>query len=176
MGWWQVNHYQCGGWLYTGDVIMYTGNKQTQSLSQLATSRISHCHNWQRAGSVVMGNTLMQHRLAIAGFKMPGMKLSWRKRMKKFKNTIREERAGRKLQVEARNGMMMLTKLVVLPLICALPRLWMSTQGESFSTPSLHSTQLIPSSTSCLGDLDLDKVRICQNISTRQKVCLALLN
>ena len=99
-----------------------------------------------------MGNTLMQHRLAIAGFKMPGMKLSWRKRMKKFKNTIREERAGRKLQVEARNGMMMLTKLVVLPLICALPRLWMSTQGESFSTPSLHSTQLIPSSTSCLGE------------------------
>ena len=117
-----------------------------------------------------MGNTLMQHRLAIAGFKMPGMKLSWRKRMKKFKNTIREERAGRKLQVEARNGMMMLTKLVVLPLICALPRLWMSTQGESFSTPSLHSTQLIPSSTSCLGDLDLDKVRICQNISIWQNV------
>ena len=38
-----------------------------------------------------MGNTLMQHRLAIAGFKMPGMKLSWRKRMKKFKNTIRDE-------------------------------------------------------------------------------------
>ena len=85
-----------------------------------------------------MGNTLMQHRLAIAGFKMPGMKLSWRKRMKKFKNTIREERAGRKLQVEARNGMMMLTKLVVLLLSCALSRLWMSTlnsqEGESFST------------------------------------------
>ena len=95
--------------------------------------------------------------------------------MKKFKNTLREERAGRELQVEARNVMMMVTKLVVLPLICALPRLWMSTlysqEGESFSTPSLDSTPLIPSSTSCLGDLVLDKVRICQNISTWQKVC-----
>ena len=92
-----------------------------------------------------MGNTLMQHRLAIGGFKMPGMKLSWKKRMKKFKNTLREERAGRELQGEARNVMMMVTKLVVLPLICALPRLWMSTlysqEGESFSTPSLlHTT------------------------------------
>ena len=121
-----------------------------------------------------MGNTLMQHRLAIAGFKMPGMKLSWRKRMKKFKNTIRDERAGRELQVEARNGMMMLTKLVVLLLSCALPRLWMSTlysqEGESLSSPSLHSTPLVPSSTSCLRDLVLDKVRICQNISIWQNV------
>ena len=121
-----------------------------------------------------MGNTLMQHRLAIAGFKLPGMKLSWRKRMKKFKNTIRDERAGRELQVEARNGMMMLTKLVVLLLSCALPRLWMSTlysqEGESLSSPSLHSTPLVPSSTSCLRDLVLDKVRICQNISIWQNV------
>ena len=120
-----------------------------------------------------MGNTLMQHRLAIAGFKMPGMKLSWRKRMKKFKNTIREERAGRKLQAEARQGMKMLTTLVVLPLVCVLPLLWMSTlysqEGESFSTPSFHS--IIPSSTSCPGDSVLDKVRTCQNISTWQKVC-----
>ena len=121
-----------------------------------------------------MGNTLMQHRLAIGGFKMPGMKLSWKKRMKKFKNTLREERAGRELQGEARNVMMMVTKLVVLPLICALPRLWMSTlysqEGESLSSPTLHSTPLVPSSTSCLGDLVLDKVRICQNISIWQNV------
>ena len=68
-----------------------------------------------------MGNTLMHHRLAIAGVKMPGMKLSWRKGMNKLKNTTREERAGRKLQAEARQGMKRLTTLVVLPL------LWMST-------------------------------------------------
>ena len=77
-------------------------------------------------GSVIMGNTLMQHRLAIAGFKMPGMKVSWRKRMNKFKNTTREERAGRKLQAEARQGMKRLTTLVILPLVCVLPLLWMS--------------------------------------------------
>ena len=83
----------------------------------------------QWAGSVIMGNTLMQHRLAIAGFKMPGMKVSWRERMKKFKNTTREERAGWKLQAEARQGMKRLTTLFILPLVCVLPLLWMSTEG-----------------------------------------------
>ena len=109
----------------------------------------------QWAGSVIMGNTLMQHRLAIAGFKMPGMKVSWRERMKKFKNTTREERAGWKLQAEARQGMKRLTTFVILPLVCVLPLLWKSTlysqEGESFFTPSFHS--IIPSSTSYLGDL-----------------------
>ena len=83
----------------------------------------------QWAGSVIMGNTLMQHRLAIAGFQMPGMKVSWRERMKKFKNTTREERAGWKLQAEARQGMKRLTTLFILPLVCVLPLLWMSTEG-----------------------------------------------
>ena len=83
------------------------------------------------------------------------LKVSWRRRMKKFKNTTREERVGRKLQAEARQGMKRLTTFVILPLVCVLPLLWKSTlysqEGESFFTPSFHS--IIPSSTSYLGDL-----------------------
>ena len=113
-----------------------------------------------------MGNTLMQHRLAIAGFKMPGLKLSWRKRMKELKDRMRQERAGSKLQAEARNGM----KMLVLPLLwiatIVLPLLWMCsfyTQvGESFNS-------IIPPSMSCLGDSVLEKVRKCQNKSSWQQ-------
>ena len=113
-----------------------------------------------------MGNTLMQHRLAIAGFKMPGLKLSWRKRMKEFKDRMRQERAGSKLQAEARNGM----KMLVLPLLwiatIVLPLLWMCsfyTQvGESINS-------IIPPSMSCLGDSVLEKVRKCQNKSSWQQ-------
>ena len=106
-----------------------------------------------------MGNTLMQHRLAIAGFKMPGLKLSWRKRMNEFKNTMMQERAGRELQAEARLGMKMLTMLVVLPLIwiatIALPLFWMCT---TYSQTGQSFTSIIPSSTSCHEDSVLDEV------------------
>ena len=113
-----------------------------------------------------MGNTLMQHRLAIAGFKMPGLKLSWRKRMKELKDRMRQERAGSKLQAEARNGM----KMLVLPLLwiatIVLPLLWMCSfytlVGESFNS-------IIPPSMSCLGDSVLEKVRKYQNKSSWQQ-------
>ena len=113
-----------------------------------------------------MGNTLMQHRLAIAGFKMPGLKLSWRKRMKELKDRMRQERAGSKLRAEARNGM----KMLVLPLLwiatIVLPLLWMCSfytlVGESFNS-------IIPPSMSCLGDSVLEKVRKYQNKSSWQQ-------
>ena len=109
----------------------------------------------QRAGPVVMGNTLMQHRLAIAGFKMPGMKMSWRKRMKSFKETLKDERAGR----DARQRMMMLAQSVLLPLLCMsllLPPLSMSSQYANLPLNSIN-----PSSTSCAVDSLLEKVRKC---------------
>ena len=109
----------------------------------------------QRAGPVVMGNTLMQHRLAIAGFKMPGMKMSWRKRMKSFKETLKDERAGR----DARQRMMMLAQSVLLPLLCMsllLPLLSMSSQYANLPLNSIN-----PSSTSCAVDSLLEKVRKC---------------
>ena len=63
--------------------------------------------------SVIMGNSLMQHRLAIGGFKMPSRKMSWRKWMQELNNMLKEERKGRELQREARLGV----KKLVLPLV-----------------------------------------------------------
>ena len=99
--------------------------------------------------SVIMGNSLMQHRLAIGGFKMPSRKMSWRKWMQELNNMLKEERKGRELQREARLGV----KKLVLPLVwigtIVLPLLWMcSLYNQNGETMSL-SDPIIPSSTAC---------------------------
>ena len=96
-----------------------------------------------------MGNSLMQHRLAIGGFKMPSRKMSWRKWMQELNNMLKEERKGRELQREARLGV----KKLVLPLVwigtIVLPLLLVcnlySQNGETMSL----SDPIIPSSTAC---------------------------
>ena len=92
-----------------------------------------------------MGNSLMQHRLAIGGFKMPSRKMSWRKWMQELNNMLKEERKGRELQREARLGVKKLVWIgtIVLPLLlmCNL----YSQNGETMSL----SDPIIPSSTAC---------------------------
>ena len=78
-----------------------------------------------------------------------------RKRIKSFKETLKDERAGR----DARQRMMILAQSVLLPLLCMsllLPLLSMSSQYANLPLNSIN-----PSSTSCAVDSLLEKVRKC---------------